>query len=788
MPQIKVPPEGPRDAKILFVGEAPGKTEEATCRPFVGAAGIELTRMLNEAGILRSEVFITNVCKYRPPDNDLELWLSKKPTPHHTLPALGGYADARLHDGIEELKTEVAAIQPNLIVPLGNIPLQVITGNTGITKWRGSLLHSLPSFGERKVLPTYHPAAILRQWNWRWIALHDLRRVAKEGSRPDFPSRPESFIVRPGLDQVMDALEHIPSRTDFVAADIETSHGQIACLGLAWSEWEAICIPFYSRSGTGFSYWTEEEEFLIVSKLRQLLTGMPTVGQNWTYDQQYIARQWGFLTPLRMDTMLMHHVHFPGLPKGLDFLSSMYRDNHIYWKDEGKEFDERAPEEQLWVYNCRDAVATYEITKALEGVRQSIGLRSTRYGSPPDIQHRMFPLVLEAMLRGVRINDKLRKELVFHLTEEEAKRQTWLNAVVGRPLNPRSHKQLKELFYDELGCSVITNRKTQKPTTDSDALESFGRADPLLRPLCSAINQIRQLSNFRSVCLQPIDHDGRIRCSYNIAGTGTFRFASSSDAFGYGTNLQNISSGSESNQDFPLPNLRKLFIPDTGYTLGDFDLAQADARVVAWDAQDPSLMELFADPSRDLHNENTEVIFGRCLGKSDPNRQLSKTGVHLTNYGGTPQVLATALGITRHEAERFQAKWFSAHPAIREWHRRISLELQSRRYVENAFGYRRFYFDRIEGILKEALAWIPQSTVAITTNLGIEQVVEELRQFGVQFLLQVHDSSVFQWPSKSTDWLLPKIRHHLAVEIPYSTPLVIPVGSKVSSVSWGDCK
>jgi DNA polymerase I-like protein with 3'-5' exonuclease and polymerase domains len=374
------------------------------------------------------------------------------------------------------------------------------------------------------------------------------------------------------------------------------------------------------------------------------------------------------------------------------------------------------------------------------------------------------------------------------LTEEEATRQQWLNTVIGKPLNPRSPKQLQELFYHDLGCAVVTSRKTQRPTTDSDALDKIALSDPILRPICSAINQIRQLSNFRSVCLQPIDHDSRIRCSYNIAGTETFRFSSSQDAFGFGTNLQNISSGQERNQDFPLPNLRKLFVPDAGYTMGDFDLAQADARVVAWDAQDEPLMELFADPSRDLHNENTEVIFGKCLGKNDPNRQLSKTGVHLTNYGGTPAVLAASLGLTRHEAERFQARWFSAHPAIRDWHNRVLSELQSRRYVENAFGYRRFYFDRIEGILKEALAWIPQSTVAITTNLGIERVRERLSGHKVEFLLQVHDSSVFQWPTHLTEALLPQIRANLQIPIPYPTPLIIPVGSKTSDVSWGDCK
>lgn len=786
----KVPSEGPKDARILIVGDAPSKTEESGLRPFIGHGGIELTRMLQEVGILRSECFLTNVCKYRPPWTDLDNWIyTSKNAPAGSVPLGPHWVDPRLAAGREELWEEIQMIQPNVILALGNVPLEVLCGVTSVSKWRGSCLLSQPIGGRQyKVLPTYHPSDILKQWAWRWIAVHDLRRLKKEAlSGPQLTPRQEQYIVRPDFQTTMECLDKLPLRTSFVSVDIETSRRQIDCISLAWSEWEAICIPLRQRHAP-FSYWTEEEELQIILKLREKLTKLPVVGQNWAYDQQYIARQWGFLAPLKMDTMLMHHVHFAGLPKSLDFLASLYCENYTYWKDENKEADEHTPEEVRWVYNCKDTTYTYEIAKTLWKVKLSMGLKRTKYGTPDEIQHKLFPPVLEAMLRGVQINEAARPKLIFSLTEMEGERQRWLNSVLGKPLNPRSPKQLQGLFYDELQCKVHTNRKTRRPTTDADALDKIAASDPILRPICSAINQIRQLSNFRSVVAQPLDHDGRIRCSYNIAGTETYRFSSAQDAFGFGTNLQNISSGNELNQDFPLPNLRKLFIPDRGYTMGDFDAAQADARVVAWEAQDIPLMELFADPSRDLHNENTAVIYGSCKGKNDPHRQDAKTGVHLTNYGGTPPVLAQALGITIHEAERFQARWFSAHPAIREWHNRILSELQSRRYVENAFGYRRFYFDRIEGVLKEALAWIPQSTVAIAVNLGILQVIERLRQFDVQFLLQVHDSAVFQWPTWRHHQIFPAIQANMQVAIPYPTPLVLPIGGKFSEVSWGDCK
>ena len=339
-------------------------------------------------------------------------------------------------------------------------------------------------------------------------------------------------------------------------------------------------------------------------------------------------------------------------------------------------------------------------------------------------------------------------------------------------------------FYDELGHHPILNRKTKKPTCDGEALAKLGRRDPLISPICEIINKMRSLLSSRAVCMQPTDSDGRMRTDYIVGGTETLRFASKENAFGYGGNLQNITSGDEAHDDyqpkFPLPNLRRLLIPDPGYTIGEFDLEQADARIVAAEARDEALLDLFADPTRDLHNENCEAIYGRCSGKGDPNRQLAKTGVHLTNYGGTPPVLAASLGISIREAKHFQVRWFSLHPAIREWHRRILSELQSRRYVQNVYGYRRFYFDRIDGVLKEALAWIPQSTVAITVNLGIRAVDRDvgLRAADVQFLLQVHDSAGFQWPTKVTSFVIPRIHKHVQVRVPYSPSLVIPAAIK----------
>lgn len=253
----------------------------------------------------------------------------------------------------------------------------------------------------------------------------------------------------------------------------------------------------------------------------------------------------------------------------------------------------------------------------------------------------------------------------------------------------------------------------------------------------------------------------------------------------------------------PLPNVRKFFVPDPGYVICDTDLDRADLQVVVWEANDDELKKALR-LGVDLHLYNGMILEGmepppiEELVESHPNyhdhraryakqRQLAKSFIHGTNYGGSPRTMAAAAACTVHIAEKLQERWFSAHPGIKEWHKRTEYLLQTTRTITNKFGYRRVYFDRIEGLLPEALAWVPQSTVAIYINKIWDAVVTQIPD--VQVLLQVHDSIVWQAPKERFDEIKEEFRRIASgIQIPYDDPLVIPVGFKWSDVSWGDCK
>lgn len=242
-----------------------------------------------------------------------------------------------------------------------------------------------------------------------------------------------------------------------------------------------------------------------------------------------------------------------------------------------------------------------------------------------------------------------------------------------------------------------------------------------------------------------------------------------------------------------LPNVRKLFIPDPGYVMCEADLSGADALVVAKEANDAELMQDIIS-GIDLHSKNATSLFGAqftSLAKESPARyelrQQVKQGVHATNYGALARTLALILGWTVTQAERFQRTWFKLHPGIEGWQLRTAAGLHQSRSVTNAYGYRIIYFDRIDAVLPQALAWLPQSTVAETCFRGILQAEDACPW--VDSLMQVHDSFLFQVPvHRHPDGLI-AVMKALRNAIPYKPePLIIPWKMSSSHLSWGDCE
>lgn len=545
---------GHPNARVMLVGECFTEEESRKGEAFLGTSGEELNKLLHECGILRSECYTTNLVNSWAPGATLDSWIpiKKKDIRADMVAFKGRYVAPEVVRGYERLMKEIELIQPNIIICFGNAALWALTGAVGIMKWRGSQLTLNGLSRPFKVIPTYHPSTMNYAPDNRNIISLDLRRARKEIGSAEYRNVPDwKFLVRPSFETVVETLQTLQSylaagQSFWLDFDLETRAGHIACAGISWSLTDALCIPFMcveSRDG----YWTLEEEAAIVFRLYKLLTHplIKVRGQNLLYDAQYTYRHWHFVPRVIQDTMISHHTMWAGLPKKLDFQASMYCDHYVYWKDDGKTWTESVGEDQLWSYNCIDCVRTREVGEVELRSIETMGLQEVEA-----FQQRFFWPVLAAMQKGVRIDKDEKRRLDTVLEQEIDRRVNFLAQICGHPLNPASPTQMVKFFYEDLKIQpVMTRAKKGAPsrvTCDDEALKVIMKREPILKPVVEIIEQIRSLRVFLSTFVRmPLDYDGRMRCSYNICGTETYRLNSSKNAFGSGGNLQNIPKGDE---------------------------------------------------------------------------------------------------------------------------------------------------------------------------------------------------------------------------------------------------
>ena len=319
--------------KIALVGDCWGNEEELQRIPFVGVAGYALTKMLEDAGIRRADCHLTNVFNLKPPGGpDVENLCGPKA---ESIPQLGPikpgkYIRSCYGPEIERLERELLDLKPNLIVALGGVASWALLGDGRISRIRGAIAPS--RFG--KVLATYHPTAILREWSLRPIAVLDLMKAKRQAEFPEIRRPQRTVLIDPTLADLENFYADHLANADKIAFDIETAGDQITCIGFAPDIGRALVIPFVDPRKPECSYWPSAEHekaaWLFVAKV--LATPARKVTQNGLYDVHFLWRRYGIsVNNWSDDTMLLHHALQIESQKGLDFLGSIYTDE-ASWK------------------------------------------------------------------------------------------------------------------------------------------------------------------------------------------------------------------------------------------------------------------------------------------------------------------------------------------------------------------------------------------------------------------------------------------------------------------------
>lgn len=320
---------------VLLIGDAYGEEEELQDKPFVGPPGKLLRSLLKAAGLSDRDVYFTNTVNQRPrPNNDYSSLCGGKKEGVPGIPAVlpGKYLRAEFADEIVRLRKEIETVNPNIIICAGAIPSTILTRSaTKISRSRGTVfLHE-----GRKVLCTYHPTAILRDYSLRPILFKDLAKAAREAASPELTLPVRELWIRPTVNDLFDfRARHILPALDAVwGVDTETKGGTITEIGFS-TKTIGIVVPFYSRAVEDGNYWRSIEEEVIAWRwTRQVLSELrQPVMQNGLYDLNYLWRTAGICVRYAGDdTMLLHHALQPELKKGLGFLASIYT-NEAEWK------------------------------------------------------------------------------------------------------------------------------------------------------------------------------------------------------------------------------------------------------------------------------------------------------------------------------------------------------------------------------------------------------------------------------------------------------------------------
>lgn len=751
---------GPEQVKIMLVGEAPGETEEKEGKPFVGTAGKCLDSMLEEAGIRREECYITNVMQVRPAGNKFSNFYEK--VKGKNVPS------AALLEGIERLKLEIVQHKPNVIVLLGNEAMKAVLGFEGVVDYRGSVLDS--PYG--KVIPTIHPASVARNWAFRPAVVCDLMKVRKEAEYPDIRTAKRELVVCYSYEQALEELRRLEHEEE-IAFDIETESGQITAI--AFSAWprRAVCIPFWF--GETKSIFGQEQELELWKGVRRVLEGAGRkIAHNGLFDIEELSKVGITVANFQFDTMLAAHAVYPELPKGLGFWCSIYTDQ-TYYKHERVSSDM----DSFFRYNATDACITYEIAQELKRELKECKVEEFFYTY-------MMPLVwpiARLELRGIRYDWEECLAMREVSRKTIASLQAELDGLVGESLNVGSHKQMCDWLYSKKKYKKQFKKDKisgeSRLTADDEALESISRGLKEPSKELDIIREIRYYSKLLSTYLTvSVDEDKRMRCSFNLAGTETGRLSSSKTVRGTGSNLQNVPR-----------EVKHLFRADPGMVLVEADLSQAEARIVSYLANEVRLIDAF-NKGGDVHRQNAARMFNKEeKDVTEAERNLGKRACHALNYGMGPATFSRDAGIPIGEARRVRNSYFACFPRIAVWHLQMASALKKSRTLGTPFGRKRvFYSMWSESVLKEGLAYIPQSTVADIINRAIIMLDRMFLGSDVSLLLQVHDSILLQCPVDKLQATVTAVRECMEKPVLINSKQVsIPAEFKVGD-NWGNMK
>lgn len=779
-----VPGIGQGRISVMFVGEAPGEDEDKEGKPFVGRAGKDVFNpMLKQLGLKRDDVWIYNVLRCRPPDNQIT--------------SLEGRRALALCPG-RFLYPAIAELQPKVIVALGATAGKILSNGNNLRDMRGRVF----TFGKSLVLVTFHPASVLpnrKPGNYSTM-YEDVRRALYlvDNYRP-IRERYHVLIERGELDDFFERI--FRSRIGRLVYDVEAQlmgddvnvfKDQILGIGLCWKPGHAVYIPLRHRPPFSYSllpFWGDYQG-RVIKYIRDLLeSNVPKGGQNAKYDNKIL------LNDLRIrvenyvfDTMLASHlIDENRLSHRLNEQVRIYMPDKSGWKGEVDYKDMAGMMIQdignycntdvdvtrrLWDYyaDCRfkDMPELEELMHTCSMPLQRVFQDMELIGAPIDMEQ--LPAVsagMESKLRELELD--MRKQF-------------------GRIVNVDSdHDVLRALAEEGVDLSLLqVYLPSGKPELDDKGNPVYTTGRAYLEaiadrsPIASLVLDTRAVYKLHNTYVLPLFRmveNGRVHGNFLVTGTVTGRPASRDP------NLLNIPRGGSDKANLRHvwgKRVKGLFCAPRGWQLVQGDYSQMEVFVLAHYSGDQALKN--ACVTADVHLQTAcdmyDLDFNKAyeaLKQGDrrviDKRQVAKSITFAIIYGSSAESIANLFHIELPLVQSFIKQYFRVYAGVKRWIERVHRQIMRDGYVVSVFGrYRRIPYANQRGkqnlAKRQAVNSLIQGTAADICIRALIRLHGQLPAYGLKArpILTVYDSIIVESPINEVPKVVDLMRREMSMK------------------------
>ncbi|MDP5339260.1 MAG: DNA polymerase I [Nodularia sp. (in: cyanobacteria)] len=611
----------------------------------------------------------------------------------------------------------------------------------------------------------------------------------------DSPVKPRIINTPEKLSELVKILQTftnpaIPVAWDTETTDLEPRDATLVGIGCCWGTKpdESAYIPLAHKTGENLS------QDVVFAKLSSILTSAdyPKTFQNSKFDRLVFRCQGIKLAGVVFDTMLASYVLNPDTPHNLNDISLRYLGLIL------KSYENLVPKGQtiadisiasVGYYCCLQVHATFQLVQKLsEELENFPALHKLLL----EVEQPLEEVLAEMEYTGVSINSAYLHELSQQLEIDLAKLEETATTIAGETFNLGSPKQLSVILFDKLGLSTKYSRKIKTGySTDVATLEKLQEVDQT--GFVDAIIEYRTLSKLKSTYVDALPalvrpDTQRVHTNFNQTVTATGRLSSSNP------NLQNIPIRTAFSRQ-----IRKAFLPESGYLMAAADYSQIELRILAHLSQEPILLQAYQQ-NEDIHTVTARLVFEKSDITSDE-RRIAKTINFGVIYGMGSLRFSRSTGIDKSIANEFIKRFNERYPQVFAYLEGVKKQAISQGYVETILGRRRyvdFKSDSLRklknsnpeeidlsklknlgpddaGLLRSAANAPIQGSSADIIKIAMIRMHEVLQKYDARLLLQVHDELVFEVPPQEWEELQPQIKSVMENAVTLSVPLLVDV-------------